>query len=75
MSCKSRELTIEDVLADPVIGAAMKADRVDPCRFEMFLRVTARRLDAAPRALYHPALAGMTAAAARGCASAGATAW
>ncbi len=45
MSCTSLDLTIEGALADPVIGAAMRADRVDPKTFEGLLRTTARRLD------------------------------
>ena len=44
MSYTERDLTLEEVLADPVIGAAMRADRVDPRRFETLLRTTARRL-------------------------------
>ena len=47
MSYTERELTLEEVLADPVIGAAMRADHVDPRRFEILLRTTARRLDRA----------------------------
>ncbi len=47
MSCTDRDLTLDEVLADPVIGAAMRADRVDPRRFETLLRTTARRLDRA----------------------------
>ena len=47
MSCTDRDLTLEEVLADPVIGAAMRADHVDPRRFETLLRTTARRLDRA----------------------------
>ncbi len=45
MSCSNFDLTIEGVLADPLIGAAMRADRVDPRRFETMLRATARTLD------------------------------
>jgi hypothetical protein len=44
MSCKSRDLTIEEALVDPVIGAAMRADHVDPRGLEALLRSTARRL-------------------------------
>ena len=39
------DLTIAEVLSDPVIGAAMRADHVDPRGFETLLRSTARRLD------------------------------
>ena len=45
MSCNSLDLTIEGALADPVIGAVMRADRVDPQRFEALLRSKARTLD------------------------------
>ncbi len=45
MSCKNRDLTIEEALADPVIGAAMRADHVDPLGLEALLRSMARRLD------------------------------
>ena len=30
MDAQRNELTIDDVMADPVIGSMMKADRVDP---------------------------------------------
>ena len=53
MSC-ARDLTLDEALADPVIGAALRADRVDPRQFEILLRSTARRLgegrSRAPRA-------------------------
>ena len=39
------DLTIAEVLSDPVIGAAMRAAHVDPQGFETLLRSTARRLD------------------------------
>ena len=45
MSC-DRDLTLDEALADPVIGAALRADRVDPRQFEALLRGAARRLDA-----------------------------
>ncbi len=45
MTCKSLDLTIEDALADPVIGAAMRADHVDPIRFESLLRATAQSVE------------------------------
>ena len=45
MSC-NRELTLDEALADPMIGAALRADHVDPRQFETLLRSTARRLDA-----------------------------
>lgn len=49
MSCNSLDLTIEGALADPVIGAVMRADRVDPKRFEALLRSKARTLDLGQR--------------------------
>lgn len=45
MSCTGLDLTIEGALADPVIAAAMRADRIDPRGFEDLLRTTARHLD------------------------------
>ncbi len=45
MTCTGPDLTIDDALADPVIGAAMRADRIDPRGFEDLLRATARHLD------------------------------
>ncbi len=44
MSCINLDLTIDGALADPVINAAMRADRVDPRRFEALLRATAQTL-------------------------------
>lgn len=49
MSCNSRDLTIEGAMADPIIAAAMRADRVDPRGFEHLLRATARGLAGARR--------------------------
>ncbi len=43
-----RDLTIDTALADPIIRAAMMADRVNPRDLETLLRSTAKRLDAAP---------------------------
>ena len=57
MTCNGRDLTIEAALADPVIGAVMRADRVDPQRFEALLRTTARRLESARRASAAPCAA------------------
>ncbi len=45
MTCISLDLTLNDVLTDPMIAAAMRADRVDPQGFERLLRRTARDLD------------------------------
>lgn len=44
MSCTQTDLTIDAVLADPVIGALMRADRVDVLRLEACLRSKARTL-------------------------------
>ena len=45
MSCIARDLTLDEALADPMIGAVLKADHVDRRGFESLLRSTARRLD------------------------------
>ena len=45
MGCTSIELTLEGALADPMIAAAMRADRVDPRSFEHLLRKAARDLE------------------------------
>jgi hypothetical protein len=45
MTCISLDMTIDAVLHDPVIAAAMRADHVDPRGFERLLRMTARRID------------------------------
>lgn len=42
----NRDLTLDEALNDPMIAAALRADRVDPRQFETLLRSTARRLDA-----------------------------
>ena len=44
MSCHN-DLTLDEVLSDPMIGVAMRADHVDPRHFETLLRATARRLE------------------------------
>lgn len=53
MSCTQTDLTIDTALADPVIAAVMRADRVDPRRFEALLRskanVLVRSRDATPK--------------------------
>ena len=41
----NRDLTLDEALADPMIGAALRADGVDPRAFELLLRSTAQRLD------------------------------
>ena len=45
MTSNSLDLTIESALNDPIIRAAMRADRVDPESLEALLRTTAQRLD------------------------------
>ncbi len=47
MTCTSLDLTVQEVMRDAVIGAAMRADRIDPQRFEALLREAARDLEAA----------------------------
>lgn len=46
MTCNSLDLTVQEVMSDAVIGAAMRADRIDPQQFEAMLRGTARDLEA-----------------------------
>ncbi len=46
-------LTLDEALSDPLVRAVMRADGIDPPRFEAFLRRTAgalaqRRVDAGP---------------------------
>ena len=43
----NRDLTLDEALNDPMIAAALRADRVDPGQFETLLRTTAHRLAAA----------------------------
>ena len=43
----NRDLTLDEALNDPMIAAALRADRVDPRQFETLLRTTAHRLAAA----------------------------
>ena len=45
MHCTRPEMTLEGALADPMVAALMRADRVDPRGFECLLRSTARQLD------------------------------
>jgi hypothetical protein len=49
MSPESRDLTIDTVLADPMIRALMKADHVNPRDFESLLRGKARQVSAPSR--------------------------
>ena len=46
MGAEHRDLTIETILADPLIRAANKADHVSLQEFEQLLRATARELTA-----------------------------
>ena len=43
----NRELTLSDLLADPMIRAVMAADQVDPAALEAALSRLSRRLDPA----------------------------
>ena len=43
----NRELTLTDLLADPMIRAVMEADQVDPAALEAALSRLPRRLDPA----------------------------
>ncbi len=45
-----RELTLADLLADPMVLAMMAADRVDPAALAAELRALAQRLWSADRA-------------------------
>ncbi|MBE7220658.1 MAG: hypothetical protein INR64_19485 [Caulobacteraceae bacterium] len=58
MSCKT-DLTLDEALADPMIGAALRADGLDLRQFETTLRAAARRIGAErpPAALPAAALA------------------
>lgn len=46
MTCTSLDLTLQEAMRDAVIGAAMRADHVDPDQLEAMLRGTARQLQA-----------------------------
>lgn len=48
MSPESRDLTIDSVLADPMIRAVMRADRVNPADLESLLRGKARQAISRP---------------------------
>jgi hypothetical protein len=41
--CDVRELTLEDILSDPITKEVMKADSVDPHQLSAMLKETARR--------------------------------
>jgi hypothetical protein len=51
MTLERNDLTLEDLLADPMILALRRADHVDPKSFESMLRSTALRLKTDRRAL------------------------
>ena len=51
----SSDMTIESTLADPMIRAVMRADRIEPQAFERLLRSAARSIDAAPLPALPPA--------------------
>ncbi len=57
MSCSTPDLTLDEALADPVIGAVLKADHIDRHHFETLLRSTARRLDGERGSVVRPSLA------------------
>ena len=40
----NRDLTLDEALADPMIAAVLRADRVDPRQFEAQMRSAARRI-------------------------------
>jgi hypothetical protein len=44
MYCQPRELTLSEALADPIVKAMMKADRVNPAALEADLRRIARTI-------------------------------
>ena len=46
MRTTRQELTLSSALSDPLIGALMAADKVDPVRFEAMLRTVAREIGA-----------------------------
>jgi hypothetical protein len=51
MTLERNDLTLEDLLVDPMILALRRADHVDPKSFEIMLRSTALRLETDRRAL------------------------
>jgi hypothetical protein len=57
MSSHCREPRLEEMLADPIVKAIMKADGVDSCELEAELQQTAALLHATPRTLFPPASA------------------
>lgn len=65
MTCTGLDLTLNDVLTDPMIAAAMRADRVDPQGFERLLRTTAQTLGTRRNARFS-AVAGLAGQVCRG---------
>lgn len=57
MGCTRPDFTIDAALADPMIAAVMRADRVDPGRLEALLRSKARSLAESRTEAVSPALA------------------
>jgi hypothetical protein len=55
---KRNELTIDEVVKDPMIRMVMKADRVDPRAFEAMLRSLAAAQDAGREASSFPKVPG-----------------
>ena len=45
MGCINLDMTIDGMLSDPMIAAALRADKVDARGFETLLRSAASRLD------------------------------
>ena len=45
MSCCKSDMTIDQLLADPLIQTVMKADRVDAAQLATMLRTTARGIE------------------------------
>lgn len=68
MICNSLDLTLEGALVDPMVAAVMRADRVDPRRFEALLRSAAREIatPAGPKQPWFSALAAKACSAVEG---------
>lgn len=68
MPCFSPDMTLDAALSDPMVAAAMRADRVDPGHFERLLRAAARDLDVRrSKALPPAAFASRSPATVTGC--------
>jgi hypothetical protein len=55
MSWRYREVTLTEMLSDPIVRSLMKADRVDPGRLEAKLRHLAAQRDRPPFSPRQPA--------------------